>query len=141
MALSSIQRRLFSLTNFVRLRKGGWRQDGEDEEWSAKALDALMKRMTKNKESLEELERVLRHPDQPSKCVTFSRSLDGRLQVCHRKYLPHVIACRVWRWSDLQNHHELKALECCKHPYSSKGKEVCVNPYHYQRVNCSGKLN
>lgn len=55
-------------------------------------------------------------------------------QVSHRKGLPHVIYCRVWRWPDLQSHHELKPLELCEYPFSSKQKEVCINPYHYKRV-------
>lgn len=52
----------------------------------------------------------------------------------HRKGLPHVIYCRVWRWPDLQSHHELKALEICQYPFNAKHKEVCINPYHYKRV-------
>lgn len=55
-------------------------------------------------------------------------------QVSHRKGLPHVIYCRVWRWPDLQSHHELKPLEICQYPFSAKQKEVCINPYHYKRV-------
>lgn len=55
-------------------------------------------------------------------------------QVSHRKGLPHVIYCRVWRWPDLQSHHELKPLETCRYPFSAKQKEVCINPYHYKRV-------
>lgn len=57
-----------------------------------------------------------------------------RLQVSHRKGLPHVIYCRVWRWPDLQSHHELKPIETCQFPFSAKQKEVCINPYHYKRV-------
>lgn len=45
-----------------------------------------------------------------------------------------MIYCRVWRWPDLQSHHELKPLELCQYPFSSKQKEVCINPYHYKRV-------
>jgi hypothetical protein len=45
-----------------------------------------------------------------------------------------VIYCRVWRWPDLQTHHELKPLDCCKFPFNAKHKEVCINPYHYARV-------
>ena len=45
-------------------------------------------------------------------------------QVSHRKGLPHVIYCRVWRWPDLQSHHELKALECCEFPFTAKQKDV-----------------
>lgn len=52
----------------------------------------------------------------------------------HRKGLPHVIYCRVWRWPDLQSHHELKPLEVCEYPFTSKQMEVCINPYHYKRV-------
>ncbi|TRY82033.1 hypothetical protein DNTS_006678 [Danionella cerebrum] len=62
------------------------------------------------------------------------RSLDGRLQVSHRKGLPHVIYCRLWRWPDLQSHHELRAIELCEFAFHMKKDEVCVNPYHYQRV-------
>jgi len=54
--------------------------------------------------------------------------------VSHRKGLPHVIYCRVWRWPDLQSHHELKPLDLCQYPFSAKQKEVCINPYHYKRV-------
>ncbi|PVD36210.1 hypothetical protein C0Q70_03185 [Pomacea canaliculata] len=61
-------------------------------------------------------------------------SLDGRLQVSHRKGLPHVIYCRLWRWSDLQNHQELRATERCEFPFHLKLDRVCVNPYHYMRV-------
>lgn len=56
------------------------------------------------------------------------------IQVSHRKGLPHVIYCRVWRWPDLQSHHELKPIESCQFPFSAKQKEVCINPYHYKRV-------
>lgn len=76
-----------------------------------------------------------------------SRSLDGRLQVSHRKGLPHVIYCRLWRWPDLQSHHELRAVELCEYAFHTKKDEVCVNPYHYQRVEtpgmtlCSGLLS
>lgn len=56
----------------------------------------------------------------------------------HRKGLPHVIYCRVWRWPDLQSHHELKALDCCEFPFGSKKNDICVNPYHYRRVETPG---
>lgn len=68
-----------------------------------------------------------------------NRSLDGRLQVSHRKGLPHVIYCRLWRWPDLHSHHELKAIENCEYAFNLKKDEVCVNPYHYQRVETPGR--
>lgn len=66
------------------------------------------------------------------------RSLDGRLQVSHRKGLPHVIYCRLWRWPDLHSHHELRAIDACQYAFNLKKDEVCVNPYHYQRVETPG---
>jgi len=115
-----------------------WKQGDEEEKWAEKAVDALVKKLKKNKGAIEDLERALScGENQQSKCVTILRSLDGRLQVSHRKGLPHVIYCRVWRWPDLQSHHELKPLPFCRHAFqqsNTKQKEVCINPFHYQRV-------
>ncbi|XP_041699214.1 mothers against decapentaplegic homolog 1 isoform X3 [Coregonus clupeaformis] len=126
---------LFSFTSPAVKRLLGWKQGDEEEKWAEKAVDALVKKLKKKKGAMEELERALSCPGQPSNCVTIPRSLDGRLQVSHRKGLPHVIYCRVWRWPDLQSHHELKALECCEYPFGAKQKDVCINPYHYKRVD------
>ncbi|XP_018409889.1 PREDICTED: mothers against decapentaplegic homolog 9 isoform X3 [Nanorana parkeri] len=125
---------LFSFTSPAVKRLLGWKQGDEEEKWAEKAVDSLVKKLKKKKGAMEELERALSTPGQSSKCVTIPRSLDGRLQVSHRKGLPHVIYCRVWRWPDLQSHHELKPLECCEFPFGSKQKDVCINPYHYRRV-------
>ncbi|NXI12729.1 SMAD1 protein, partial [Irena cyanogastra] len=125
---------LFSFTSPAVKRLLGWKQGDEEEKWAEKAVDALVKKLKKKKGAMEELEKALSCPGQPSNCVTIPRSLDGRLQVSHRKGLPHVIYCRVWRWPDLQSHHELKPLECCEFPFDSKQKEICINPYHYKRV-------
>nr|AAL86774.1 Smad8C [Xenopus laevis] len=125
---------LFSFTSPAVKRLLGWKQGDEEEKWAEKAVDSLVKKLKKKKGAMEELERALSCPGQPSKCVTIPRSLDGRLQVSHRKGLPHVIYCRVWRWPDLQSHHELKPMECCEFPFGSKQKDVCINPYHYRRV-------
>uniref|UniRef100_A0A8C4VP54 Mothers against decapentaplegic homolog n=1 Tax=Gopherus evgoodei TaxID=1825980 RepID=A0A8C4VP54_9SAUR len=107
---------LFSFTSPAVKRLLGWKQGDEEEKWAEKAVDSLVKKLKKKKGAMEELERALSCPGQPSKCVTIPRSLDGRLQVSHRKGLPHVIYCRVWL------------------PIGSKQKEVCINPYHYRRV-------
>jgi len=55
-----------------------------------------------------------------------------------RKGLPHVIYCKLWRWPDLQTHHELRALDHCEYAYNLKKDEVCVNPYHYTRIESPG---
>lgn len=125
---------LFHFTSPAVKKLLGWKQGDEEEKWAEKAVDSLVKKLKKRSGAIEDLERALSCPGQPSKCVTIPRSLDGRLQVSHRKGLPHVIYCRVWRWPDLQSQHELKALENCQFPFGSKQKEVCINPYHYKRV-------
>ena len=94
-----------------------WKQGGEEDKWAIKAVDTLVKKLKKqNPKGLEILERQLSSPGKFEPCVTIPRSLDGRLQVSHRKGLPHVIYCRVWRFPDLQSHHELKPEPWCKHP-------------------------
>lgn len=116
-----------------------WKQGDEEEKWAEKAIESLVKRLKSTKGALQDLEYALSNPTKPSNCVTIPRSLDGRLQVSHRKGLPHVIYCRVWRWPDLQSHLELKALDVCQFPFSSKQKDVCINPYHYKRVESPSK--
>ncbi|KAF0307516.1 Protein mothers against dpp [Amphibalanus amphitrite] len=125
---------LFTFTSPAVKKLLGWKQGDEEEKWAEKAVDALVKKLKKTKGALEDLENALSSPGQRTKCVTIPRSLDGRLQVSHRKGLPHVIYCRVWRWPDLQSHHELKPVEDCAYPFNAKQKDVCINPYHYRRV-------
>lgn len=58
--------------------------------------------------------------------------------------MPHVIYGRVWRWPDLQNHNELRSVPNCQFPFSknktNRTDDVCINPYHYERVVDSGTL-
>uniref|UniRef100_A0AC34Q9I5 Mothers against decapentaplegic homolog n=1 Tax=Panagrolaimus sp. JU765 TaxID=591449 RepID=A0AC34Q9I5_9BILA len=119
-----------------------FKQGDEDDGWSKKAIETLMKRLQKhNKDALEQLNKVLQNKGQePSECVTIPRSIDGRLQIAHRKALPHVIYCRVYRWPDLQSHNELKAIASCRYCFESGQKEVCINPYHYDRVDSANVL-
>ncbi|MED6260855.1 Mothers against decapentaplegic 3 [Ataeniobius toweri] len=108
-------------------------QNGQEEKWCEKAVKSLVKKL-KRTGQLEELEKAITTQNINTKCLTIPRSLDGRLQVSHRKGLPHVIYCRLWRWPDLQSHHELRAVDHCEFAFHTKKDEVCVNPYHYQRV-------
>ena len=119
---------LFSFTSPAVKRLLGWKQGDEEEKWAEKAVDALVKKLKKTKGAIESLETALSNPGSPTKCVTIPRSLDGRLQVSHRKGLPHVIYCRVWRWPDLQSHQELKPLDICEFPFTSKQMEVTNLP-------------
>lgn len=58
-------------------------------------------------------------------------------QIMGRKELPHVIYCRVWRWQELQSHNELRAIKTCEFPWSAKKADICINPYHYERIENS----
>lgn len=79
-AMSSLNN-LFSFTSPAVKKLLGWKQGDEEEKWAEKAVDSLVKKLKKRKGAIEELERALSCPGQPSKCVTIPRSLDGRLQV------------------------------------------------------------
>ncbi|XP_059141187.1 mothers against decapentaplegic homolog 3-like isoform X1 [Physella acuta] len=105
----------------------------KDDKWAEKAVKSLVKKLKKTG-GLDELTKALSTQDSCTKCITIPRSLDGRLQVFHRKGLPHVIYCRLWRWPDLQNHQELQPGDRCEYAFHLKKDEVCVNPYHYTRV-------
>jgi MAD (mothers against decapentaplegic) family protein 2/3 len=117
----------------------GWKKGDSSkvDKWSGKAVKSLVKKLKKTG-GLDELKKSISTQDTSTKCITIPssdfRSLDGRLQVSHRKGLPHVIYCRLWRWPDLQNHQELRAIESCEWAFHMKREEVCVNPYHYTRI-------
>ena len=116
-----------------------WKQG--DDAWIEKAIKSLAKKLKRQHGALEELVKALSQPNTVTKCVTIPRSLDGKLTVSHRKDLPHVIYCRIWRWPDLLSHHELKPLDYCEFAFSRNKKEVCINPYHYRKVEAPGMLN
>lgn len=116
----------------------GWIKADKDDKWSEKAIKSLVKKLRRNG-GLNELLNAISTQSSATKCIRIRRSLDGRLQVCQKKGLPHVIYCRLWRWPDLQSCYELRAIETCEYAFTLKKDEVCVNPYHYQRVETPGQ--
>ncbi|XP_077285060.1 smad on X protein [Arctopsyche grandis] len=109
---------------------GGGGGDAEDK-WSEKAVRSLVKKLRRSG-ALDELERAVATQDPNTKCVTVPRVKPEALGA-HRKGLPHVIYCRLWRWPHLQSQHELRPLDNCEFAYQLKKEEVCINPYHYSR--------
>lgn len=125
-----------SFTPPVVKRLLGWKKGSDDDKWCEKAVKSLVKKLKKSG-ALEELERAISSQNHNTKCVTVPRLRPnaelGNIQQ-QRKGLPHVIYCKLWRWPELQSHHELRALDHCEYAFSLKKDEVCVNPYHYTRI-------
>ncbi|VDM20335.1 unnamed protein product [Hydatigera taeniaeformis] len=111
----------------------------KEEKWKEKAVKSLVKRLKKGNQ-LDELERAIVNQDSSTRCVTIPRSLDGRLQVAQKKGLPHVFYCQLWRWPDLHTQHELRPVENCQYSFQAKRDEVCINPYHYRRIENPSRL-
>eukprot|EP00118_Oscarella_pearsei_P028419 m.2103 g.2103 ORF g.2103 m.2103 type:complete len:368 (+) comp8295_c0_seq1:1214-2317(+) len=54
------------------------------------------------------------------------------------KYLPEVLACKLWRWPELPGSGQLKNLACCERRVrKSDDGRVCANPFHYGRLDGS----
>ena len=116
-----------------------WKQGDEEDTWRNKAVETLIKKLKRQpNEQYSALQLVLNKKSEDTPCITLSRSQDGRLQVSHRKMLPHVMYCRIFRWPDLQSQHELRSVPICQYPFGRReSNKICVNPYHYARVDHS----
>ncbi|CAJ0580690.1 unnamed protein product, partial [Mesorhabditis spiculigera] len=106
---------------------------GEDNEYTRKAIESLVKKLKDRRQELDNLiTAITSNGKTPTTCVTIARSLDGRLQVAGRKGVPHVVYARIWRWQNVSK-SELQKLPMCQVMVDNQDY-ICVNPYHYERV-------
>lgn len=117
-------------------------EDPDIKKWNKNAVQYLVKKLKKNLDIIDELEKAISQECSNTKCVPLPKTPDNRLLVSHRRCLPQVIYCRLWRWPDLQSHHQLRAIPICNSSVDQdcgleqrqpRSQTVCVNPYHYER--------
>ncbi|XP_062318392.1 mothers against decapentaplegic homolog 6b isoform X2 [Osmerus eperlanus] len=94
------------------------------------ATYSLLKRL-KEKTLDALLEAVESRGGMPSDCVMVSRA---ELRLGGHMASPQLLACKLYRWSDLQHSAQLKPLCECKSFGSLDSPAVCCNPYHYSRL-------
>ncbi|KAG4074598.1 hypothetical protein HA402_004469 [Bradysia odoriphaga] len=130
---------MMNFTPSIVKRLLAWKKGNEESSiegrWSEKAVKSLVKKLKKSG-ALQELEKAISTHNPNTKCVTIPkvRPANGENGAAHRKGLPHVIYCRLWRWPDLQSQNELKSLEHCEYAFHLRRDEVCINPYHYTKI-------
>ena len=97
-----------------------------DATFTEKAIKSLVKRLRQSKEvgCIEKLRAAITSKSKNTECVKIPRSLDGRMQVQHRKTLPHLLYCQIWRWPDIRSQHELKQTDTCKFTYRAKCDQI-----------------
>lgn len=99
------------------------------------ATYSLLKRL-KEKTLDTLLEAVESRGGVPSECVMVAR---GDLRLGAHAAPPHLLVCKLYRWTDLHHTAQLKALYECKSFGGRDGPLVCCNPYHYSRLCGPGK--
>ncbi|CAF0955720.1 unnamed protein product [Adineta ricciae] len=103
-----------------------------------KKIKALVKQVNKSKKqgSIEELENAILHKDPRTRCITIPNSSNATEDGSSRSN-PVVEYCRLWRWRNLTNQNELKPVDYCPNAVHYGQPNICVNPYHYERVPTS----
>ncbi|KAK7933605.1 hypothetical protein WMY93_004501 [Mugilogobius chulae] len=119
---------------------GGGEQNGQEEKWCEKAVKILVKKLKKTGQ-LDELEKAIATQNCNTKCVTIPSNCSEIWGLNTPNTIEQwdtsactTIPTKPGPWMGVSSHHELRAIEACEYSFHLKKDEVCINPYHYQRV-------
>ncbi|CAF1245775.1 unnamed protein product [Adineta steineri] len=116
--------------------------NSNDDKWSEKAIKGLIKRLTKSS-MIDDLQLALDTKNPQTRCVTIPRDAQNKLvepnpsttvRKAFHDITPVIAFCRIWRWPDLNTHLELRPISTCAYAFQQEKDQICVNPYHYERV-------
>ncbi|CAF0955681.1 unnamed protein product [Adineta ricciae] len=116
--------------------------NSNDDKWSEKAIRGLIKRLTKSS-MIDDLQLALDTKNPHTRCVTIPRDAQSKLvepnpsttvRKAFNDITPTIAFCRIWRWPDLNTHLELRPTPTCTYAFQHEKDQICVNPYHYERV-------
>ncbi|CAF3536132.1 unnamed protein product [Rotaria socialis] len=116
--------------------------NSNEDKWSEKAIKGLIKHLTKTS-MIDDLQTALATKTSHTRCVTIPRDAQNKLvepnpsTIVRRAFsdaTPIVAFCRIWRWPDLNTHLELRPADTCPYVFQHEKDQICVNPYHYERV-------
>nr|BAB87720.1 Hrsmad2/3 [Halocynthia roretzi] len=125
--------------------------NAQDEKFAEKSIRFLVNK--KKPKLTEDVEAAVMQQTSKTKCIVIYWSdwknhvrskLDiggingsynnGSTDIASHKLHPHVWFCRLWRWPDLTSQVELRAIPSCECPFDQDKDQICVQPYHYSRV-------
>lgn len=119
----------------------------QDHKEIEKVLKVVSKRCKKDN-GLDVLYKALHEGTANTACIPVSRSewesiLKGQDDVIpmasssdskNTVPLPHLWACKNWRWPNLKSSIELQCIQTCQLGYERNAPEVCIQPYHYKLI-------
>uniref|UniRef100_A0A914H517 Mothers against decapentaplegic homolog n=1 Tax=Globodera rostochiensis TaxID=31243 RepID=A0A914H517_GLORO len=117
---------------------GGGPESTKDAERTSleRELKIFLKKMRKRR-CLNELRKAISAEGQYIKCVLYKVPKDERTAFGGQmKSFPHFICCKICRFPNLLTHHQLRPVVHCMNPFNKTQQmiNICVNPYHYQRI-------
>ncbi|CAF1954984.1 unnamed protein product [Rotaria magnacalcarata] len=116
--------------------------NSNEDKWSEKAIKGLIKRLTKTS-MIDDLQTALATKTSHTRCVTIPSDAQNKLvepnpsttvRSAFSDATPIVAFCRIWRWPDLNTYLELRPVDTCPYAFQHEKDQICVNPYHYERV-------